>query len=245
MPEPTVIRTDIRDQRFQPDTPSITLKRVTVERVDFTGLRFVDFDAQKCRFVDCDFSRVQVEWLPFANGGSLFQRCSFAEARIADFGRARFEGCNFANADLEGWFTWAADVVDCRFAGRVTGVVFSGADTDGTRREFRGNDFREADLDDVAFRNGIDLDAQLLPDGPEYIRLRDMSSRIERARRDVEAWSDEEAREVALQMLGIAGDVFEWEPDVFTKREFVVSLADDPEIGLRVLELLELRGQTP
>jgi uncharacterized protein YjbI with pentapeptide repeats len=70
----------------------------------------------------------------------------------------RLERCDFTNADLQGWFTWDADLVECRFGGRLSGVVFNGGDVEGTHEnEFVGNDFREADLDDVAFRLGVDL----------------------------------------------------------------------------------------
>ena len=119
--------------------------------------------------MDCDFSDVHVERLPFADAGSLFGRCSFHRARIGDFGRARMEQCDFSEAHLKGWFSFRADVVECRFAGRLEGVVFAATDAYGERRnEFRGNDFRDAELVDFAFRHGIDLDAQLLPDGRDY-----------------------------------------------------------------------------
>jgi hypothetical protein len=151
----------------------------------------------------------------------------------------RLERCQFVDADLEGWFTWTADLVDCRFAGRLSGVVFNGRDTEGSRtNEFVGNDFREADLDDVDFRN-IDLDAQLLPRGDEYIRLRDLQERLNAARKTVKTWPQDAARAGAEQMLSLAASVFEGESDVFTKRSFLVEMADSAEIGERVLELLD------
>jgi hypothetical protein len=238
-PRETRVREDQFDIRFQPETPNVVLERVTAERVDFSGLSFWSFTAEDCRFVDCDFSQVGVEWLPFANGGSLFRDCRFDGARIGDFGDVRLERCQFVDVDLEGWFTWTADLVDCRFAGRLSGVVFNGRDAEGSRtNEFVGNDFREADLDDVDFRD-IDLDAQLLPQGDEYIRLRDLQERVNAVRKAVKTWPQDAARAGAEQMLRLVESVYEDESDIFTKRSFLVEMADFPEVGEHVLELLE------
>jgi hypothetical protein len=238
-PRETRVREDQFDIRFQPETPNVVLERVTADRVDFSGLSFWSFTAEDCRFVDCDFSQVGVEWLPFANGGSLFRDCRFDGARIGDFGDVRLERCQFVDVDLEGWFTWTADLVDCRFAGRLSGVVFNGRDAEGSRtNEFVGNDFREADLDDVDFRD-IDLDAQLLPQGDEYIRLRDLQERVNAVRKAVKTWPQDAARAGAEQMLRLVESVYEDESDIFTKRSFLVEMADFPEVGEHVRELLE------
>jgi hypothetical protein len=99
--------------------------------------------------------------------------------RYCNPGLARFERCSFERAKLDGWQSWHAEFIDCRFSGRVKTVVFSaGLNDDPTRGpirteplEFRGNDFHASDLVDVSFSGGIDIGAQLLPDGPEYVRL--------------------------------------------------------------------------
>jgi hypothetical protein len=161
-------------------------------------------------------------------------------ARIGDFGEVRLERCQFVDSDLDGWFTWTADLVDCRFAGRLSGVVFNGRDTDGSRtNEFVRNDFRDADLDDVDFRFGIDLDAQLFPQGNEYIRLRGIQERVEAVRKDVTTWPQAAARADAEEMLRLVERVYENEPDVFTKRSFLLEMAHSRQVGERVLELLE------
>ena len=237
-PEETKITADLRDVRFEPETLNIELEGVTTERVDFSGLRFHSFLTERCKFFDCDFSKVQVEWLPFGDGGSLFRGCSFEGASIGDFGDVRLERCDFTDANLEGWFTWEADLIECRFAGRLREVVFNGRNVEGSRQnEFVGNDFREADLDGVAFRLGIDLDAQLLPEGPEYLRIRDLPSSVEQARDQVRRWSKPD-REQGLQMLQLIETVYSGEPDVFTKRAFLLEMSDSREVGKRVLELL-------
>jgi hypothetical protein len=151
----------------------------------------------------------------------------------------RLERCQFVDADLEGWFTWTADLVDCRFAGRLSGLVFHGRDDTGRgRNEFVGNDFREADLDDVDFRD-IDLDAQLLPQSEDYIRLRDVQERVKAVRKIVNTWPQDAARADAEQMLSLVESVYEDESDIFAKRSFLLEMADSPEVGERVLDLLE------
>jgi hypothetical protein len=240
LPRETKIRKDLRDISFEPETLWVNLKGITAERVDFAGLHFVGFRAEKARFVDCDFSRVRTELLPFGDGGAIFQRCRFHGARIGDFGRVRIEECDFTDADLSGWFTFGADIVGCKFAGLVRHVVFTGSDIDGRRRnEFHQNDFRDADLDDVDFRNGIDLDAQLLPEGDAYVRLRDLPARLARTRTDVHDWHDEDERMEAIAMLDLVERVYEREPDVFTRKDFLMGLTDSPAVGARVVELLE------
>jgi hypothetical protein len=246
VPPLTQVRGDLRSLRFKPETERVWLHRVTAERVDFSDLGFWGFHGDRCRFVECDFSGVRVEWLPFGDGGSLFQRCSFRGARIGDFGRVRLEECDFSNADLSGWFTWHADIVKCRFAGQLTSVVFEGTSEPGPRRwrrqhrnVFRGNDFRLAELDDVAFRGGIDLDDQLLPVGSHYVRLRNIKSRVAHVRAEVSAWPATEAVGEALTMLDLVGDVYEHEDDVFVKRSSVLEMAETAAVGERILDRLE------
>jgi hypothetical protein len=123
--------------------------------------------------------------------------------------------------------------------GAAERVVFNGRDDTGRgKNEFVGNDFREADLDDVAFRD-IDLDAQLLPQGAEYIRLRGFQGRVKAVRKEVKTWPQEAARADAEEMLRLIESVYEDEPDVFTKRSFLIEMADSPEVSKRVLEIVE------
>jgi hypothetical protein len=56
--------------------------------------------------------------------------------------------------------------------------VITGDRNHGWRNEIRGNDFRDADMYEVDFRD-IDLDAQLLPVSAEYIRIRDFPTAVE------------------------------------------------------------------
>jgi uncharacterized protein YjbI with pentapeptide repeats len=237
-PAETRIVSDLRDMCFDPETLRVAFDYVSAARVDFSGLSFDSFSADNCEFADCDFSRVSVEWLPFAGGGSRFLRCRFAGAQIGDFDEVALVECDFTNAHLNGWFTWDADVIDCRFAGRLEGVVFTATDSDGRgHNEIRGNDFRDADLVDVDFRNGVDLDAQLLPESEDYLRIRDLPSTLRRTRAEVKRWANDERR-AAFEALYLISRTFDFQPDVFAKREFFVDCADDPRIGERVIDVL-------
>jgi hypothetical protein len=215
---------------------------VTAERVDFSELRLWAFRAYGCQFVDCDFSGIRLEWLPFADGESVFRRCRFHRAGISSgFGDVLLDECDFEDADLRDWFATRADIVSCRFAGRVEQVVFFGSDPDDprSRNEFRGNDFRDADLEDVAFRFGIDLQEQLLPEGDAYVTLWSVRERVRAARSVIRHWEDESHGAEAEQMLDRVLRIYESERDVFTKREFVVGIADHRVVGEKVLSVLE------
>jgi uncharacterized protein YjbI with pentapeptide repeats len=91
--------------------------------------------------------------------------------------RPAFIGCSFRKAWLKTFICHEAEFVDCVFSGVLKGVVFNGtpSSTDKlgrTRNTYRGNDFTEAELRDVSFRGGIDLDSQRLPTDSEYFILR-------------------------------------------------------------------------
>src|SRR4029453_13293039 len=103
-PEETRITTDLGDVRFEPKTLNVELDGITAERVDFSGLRFHSFLTERCSFIDCDFSDVHVEWLPFGDGGSLFRDCTFRGASIGDFGDVWREQGDFMNPVSRGGF---------------------------------------------------------------------------------------------------------------------------------------------
>ena len=94
-------------------------------------------------------------------------------------------------------------------------------------------------MEDVSFRFGIDLDAQQLPEGGEYVRVRSLDARIESVRSQIRKWENEAERAEAEHVLDKMSRVFEQEADVFTKRDFIVGFADHRRIGEEVLAALE------
>lgn len=178
--------------RFDPPLGGAVFESAVLEDVDFAGLHIDRFDASASSFNRCDFGRAVLRQASLGlPPRSIYRECRFdrADLRQCDPGLARFERCSFDGAKLDNWNCAMNDFVDCRFSGRLRRVVFSGglhvdpslAEGAPPRlkalmapyppNEFHGNDFRNADLDEVEFRGGIDLDAQLLPDDPAYVRL--------------------------------------------------------------------------
>lgn len=70
------------------------------------------------------------------------------------------------------------------------------------RNEFRGKNFRDADLFDVDFRKGIDLSLQRLPDKPQYVYLPDAAAALNYVRGVVADMPDPPSTDAA-QMLAI------------------------------------------
>lgn len=73
---------------------------------------------------------------------------------------------------------------------------------DRSVNEFHGNDFRGMDLVDVAFRRGIDLTKQVLPEDDDYVLVADARTAVERACDAVRLWEDDRACELGLARLG-------------------------------------------
>jgi hypothetical protein len=179
---------------------------------------------------------------------SLFQECTFRAAEFrfgADPGLARFERCSFDGATIEEWFTHCAEFVECTFAGaKITTSRFFGTPFEcfgwlqfrhrRERNEFSGNDFSEAELIDTAFNAGIDLDAQRLPNGPEYLRINNAQKRIAQARIRIDAW-DEAARRRVTSVLNVLEHEAREQRDLFVRKD---TFEMAPELGERLWSLL-------
>jgi len=166
-------------ERNQPDDERVVaLHRVTLTAVDFRRARFDTFSLGGCLFDRCDFRGLKLDRrlapLFVALPRSVFRNCNFdgADLRRALLGQSRFERCTFDDARIDGGHTETAEFVDCRFAGPLDNVTFYGApsapeakrlDPPRRRNEFRGNDFRDAELLDVAFVAGVDMALQRFP----------------------------------------------------------------------------------
>ena len=245
----TVVTDDLEGCRFDPSTPRALFRGVTVRNVDFSGLELRRLTAESSSFEECNFAGVILSYGPLGSvPPNLFRQCSFAGAdlRGVDPGDARFERCIFDGARIEEWMAFCAEFIECRFATTLTKVKFSGTRFEcekfgflrrrRKRNEFRGNDFRDANLLDTSFVMGIKLSDQLLPDDPVYVRIDRLQERIERVRKEVSRWSDGEARLDALAMLEAYADDAEGQDELFTRRDSV-PLA--PEVRDRVWQMLE------
>ena len=158
----------------------------------------------------------------------------------------RFERCSFDGATIKEWFTHCAEFVECTFAGaRIIGSNFFGTPFEcfgwlqlrhrRERNEFCGNDFSEAELIDVSFVDGIDLDRQRLPTGPEYVRINDAQRRIDHARVCIASWDDAAARRRASSVLNVLEYFTPGQRDLFTRKD---DLEMAPELSEKLWKLL-------
>ena len=193
----------------------VLLDGATADQVDFSRLRFQYFATQGSTFIDCDFSQMRIESGSFdAARTSVFVRCRFDgfQPGATLFGSSRFEACNFEDLRLKDWWVAAAEFIDCRFSGRIDGILLDGVPPPPydrrermspwrTRNEFRGNDLSRVDLRFPDFRDGVDLAANTWPAGPDYLYLERWQERLDRTMAEVARWPDDAEREQALWWL--------------------------------------------
>jgi hypothetical protein len=212
--------------------PDLEVGAASVRGVSFEGFVFQHFSAEGSTFKACDFSRTAISGTFGVRRQTTFEDCTFDATRLANVepGQARFVGCSFRSADLNGWNAVANEFVNCRFLGVVRSCNFWGAPVDEwvevgalrpgrLKNEFRGNDFREAELRGVGFLGGVDIDAQLWPESSDYVRLDRFPERVLQARVLVEGWNDREAQamaKVVLDVFSVGG--FENQQTLFAHR---------------------------
>jgi hypothetical protein len=190
----------------------IELRDETLEGENLTGLRLKQFTATQCSFRSCRFDGSTIEQACFGGGTkpSDYTDCSFDGARITAVapGVARFIRCSFRDCLIQDLFGVAVEFIDCIFSGTIKKAVFWGSipeeDRDQVGRrtnEFRGNDFSQARLVDVAFRGGIDLAKQKLPESAGYLYLPNAAAALKRVRENVTRWRDLDLRRRTLALV--------------------------------------------
>jgi uncharacterized protein YjbI with pentapeptide repeats len=239
------IRETFRAGRFVPPHGHIVdFERAHVVGVDFSGGTFYAMRAVGSLFEECDFRRCRFETGHFYGRQTVFRRCDFGRADLRRLrpGTARFEECTFDHAKLDGWIARMSEFVECHFAGKIRGVNFSASlneddlrdlDPPRTANEFRGNDFRQAQLMGVDFKSGIDLDQQCLPGGPDQVRLDRIQERVARALALVSMWPQSKERDELRRGLEVQAMVYEDRDEAFVHRSDFKG-----RVGKRLLELL-------
>ncbi|MBI2764702.1 MAG: pentapeptide repeat-containing protein [Chloroflexi bacterium] len=230
----------------------VRLERQTIADVDFAITPIDSLAPSGCVLERCDFrgARLDRRMRPLFRAASrnTFRECRFdgVDLRGIDPGTARFEGCAFDGADLSGWSAMTAEFVDCHFAGSIQDVRFYGRPWGPTAsamqpvravNEFRGNDFRQAELVRVLFLMGISLSAQRWPADDEYVRLDRIHQRLARGRSEILRWRDLDARNEALAMVRSLSLLYIQQGDVVARRS-EPGTATRPEIQTRVWETL-------
>lgn len=216
----------------------IFLRHEHIVAGNLSGLKGVDFAALGCTFERCDFRRMRPSHITLASGmePSRYVECKFDESKFKRIilGEARFERCSFANVDVTGLFSHAAEFMDCIFSGVLRASVFFGRVSGGydhIRRavnEFRGNDFSAAQFIDVDFRCGIDLPLQRLPTGDNYLYLANAAERLAALRRRyLQVASSERRREVFQFLEGTEDKVRDGQRDLFLCKDSWPVLSKD------------------
>lgn len=237
----------------QPDDERVVaLHRATIADVDFRSASFDKFTLGGCLFDNCDFRGLKLDrrLAPMFSAlpRSVFRDCRFdgADLRRADLGQSRFERCTFDDARLENSETETAEFIGCRFAGPLLALTFYGTpssaqakrmDPPRRRNEFRANDFRDAELLDVAFVYGVDMDRQRFPDDELHVRVDAFQRRLPRARAEIKGWYERERRP-ALAMLATLEARWR-DQDVVVARRWTPRIKAPDRVQARVWELLE------
>ena len=231
----------------------VSVGRAGLANVDFRKARFDKFQLAVGNFVACDFRglRLDEKFAPFfvTRPRSTFTSCKFdgADLRQISPEGTRFEKCSFDDARLDGWTPARAEFVECRFAGKILSVTFSGRpagpgstriDPVRSKNDFRGNDFRDAQLIDTVFVFGIDLEQQRWPLGDDYVRLDKFHRRLEAARADILGWETGEMRTAGLAMLQSLAQRWQDQREIIGLRVSPAVKAA-PRIQIRVWDALE------
>jgi hypothetical protein len=170
------------------------------------------FTAVGCTFQECDFREMRPRHLTFAGGveRTRYIDCSFDGCKLARLvtGQARFERCSFADVDIKGFFGHATEFVDCVFSGVLRASVFYGhvpapGNTTQAKNEFRANDFSKIKFADVGFLRGIDLSAQQLPSGDNYLYLENPVDQLLTLRQQYLAMPPSELRRDVFRFLEV------------------------------------------
>src|SRR5438477_12397221 len=231
----------------------IVLGRASLANVDFRKAKFEKLQLSVANFVGCASAGLRLgdRFQPFfsTRPRSVCRLCRFdgADLRQISPEGTRFERCTFDDAKLDGWTPARAEFVECRFAGKVVKVTFTGrpAGPGSTRiepvrskNEFRGNDFRDAQLIDTVFVLGIELDQQRWPVDDSYVRLDKFPRRLEAARSDVLGWDAGDMRTDALAMLQGLAQRWQDQRDIISLRVSPATKAA-PRVQNRVWDALE------
>lgn len=195
---------------------SLVLDRSHQRDADFSGRRLDQFAAIGCSFECCRFEGMSIGSASFGAGEAVteYTECSFDGSKLfmGPGGYARFLRCSFRDVEVRNWFCFAVEVVDCVFTGRMQKSFFNGTVPPEDRRvvrrrrnEFFGNDFSSCNLVDVAFRTGIDLSSQRLPEEPDYLYLPEARSVVAHLRQLAES-SDDRNVAVALAILELEAE---------------------------------------
>ncbi len=217
---------------------------------DFSGRQVEWLSSTGCHFENCRFDDMVVKSASFGAGRvmSTYIGCSFDGSRLqmGPGGHARFEDCSFEGTYLSQWLCATVEVVNCRFSGTLQSVTFSGIvrpeEQEYANREtnqFEGNDFSQATLSQVRFRDGIDLTKQHLPAGPDYLYLPCAPAQLRKAKEVLAAWEEGKAKDdIEFALLSISDVLWTGQQQLLVQLNDLT--ADERQAVVKLLEQAQL-----
>ncbi|MBP2329517.1 hypothetical protein JOF56_009902 [Kibdelosporangium banguiense] len=218
-----------------------------LENEDFSNRRLRELVVAAATLVRCDFSRTRVAGGEFGGGfePSEYVECVFDGCRVKNVlpGRATFIGCSFRDVTIQNLRCHEAQFIDCVFTGLLRTVTFSAVPWSTerlgrTRNAYHGNDFAGARLMDVAFRGGIDLDRQRLPEGPEYVLVRNAPEILPAIREQVRTWPESLRLDAETSLWILENDCETGQRDLLVRRTLLGRTAE----GIDKLAALLIRS---
>jgi hypothetical protein len=225
----------------------VMLHGVQIEDEDFSGRRLDNLSiANGSRLTRCNFRRAQITGGGLGGGRipSTYVGCVFDDARIKKIvpGRATFISCSFRNVTLSDVHFLEAEFIECTFSGLIRRVIFSarspivGTDLERKVNRYIDNDFSEAELVDVAFRRGIDLNRQRMPSGPDYLLVKDAPSVLRYALEEAAHWSGGDAKEAEVALRSLLNETKNGQDQIIVRLPEI--LENRPETVERLRRLL-------
>lgn len=210
------------------------LKDGSFKGQDFSGKDVLGMSVINSHFENCLFERLRVDNLCFGEGKTMstFVNCSFDDSAFFSpvVGRARFFNCTFRNVYIVEFRSYDAEFVNCIFSGKLQNSFFYGQFfVDYVNRlgmktnEFFGNDFSLLEMDGVDFRCGIDLTKQKLPQGHDYLYVKDADFFIRKFQEKIKELHDDNVIKDAEIELKIACNQFnDGQKQFFLDRKYML-----------------------
>jgi hypothetical protein len=227
----------------------LVIEHRELREVDFSDRRLDQFVSVGSRFNSCDFSRANINDAALGAGRvqSEYVDCIFDGARMrAGGGMARFNRCSFRDVQLRDWFCFTTEFVECVFSGSLSKVVFHGAvplsERDFAGRltnEFRGNDFSNAHFQDVAFRTGIDLTAQILPRDDRYLLVPDAAAVLRYVKSAIEAWESKQRGQAEALLRALSFEASQGQSQLLLNLEASGAGSVNSQVRLLVQQAVE------
>jgi uncharacterized protein YjbI with pentapeptide repeats len=194
------------------ELPHIMFMACEIRNCRFQRANVQDGGLWGCRVTDTSFEGANLRSVVLGGAEyppTPYERVSFASADLRDAvpGAADFTDCDFSGARIDKLEFKGCTFVRCRFAGRLSDVIWAAADDRDPKR--RGSlvdvDMSDTVLTFCAFR-GLDLSDVKLPGEPEHIVFEDFACAVERALAALHGTKDPDE----LWLLGLLKAKADW-----------------------------------